>query len=158
MLGDILKHLREERKITQKELAKYLGVSDRSVGYYENGKRTPPPDMLEKIADFYNVSVDYLLGRTYDRKPRRKKSFDSSELVDLLPEEYRELFKEQNLGYIKFAKEMMKEEINPEDLIQLIRFTQNFRKKNPNPPEGQDSVVIKNASNQIIKSNEKKDE
>lgn len=69
MFGIILKKLRTEKNITQKDLAKYLGVSDRSVGYYETGQRTPPPDIIEKIADYFNVSVDYLLGRTNIRNP-----------------------------------------------------------------------------------------
>lgn len=64
MFGTILKNLRLEKNITQKDLAKHLGVSDRSVGYYETGQRTPPPDILEKIADYFNVTVDFLLGRT----------------------------------------------------------------------------------------------
>ena len=64
-----LKKLREEKKLTQKDIAKYLGVSDRSVGYYENGQRMPPLDILEKIADYFDVSVDYLLGRTDMKNP-----------------------------------------------------------------------------------------
>lgn len=72
MFGTILKKLRNEKNITQKDLAKYLGVSDRSVGYYETGQRTPPPDIIEKIADYFNVSVDYLLGRTNIRTPYKK--------------------------------------------------------------------------------------
>lgn len=69
LLGERLKKLREEKEITQKYLARHLGVSDRSVGYYETNQRTPPPDILEKIADFFDVSIDYLLGRTDIRKP-----------------------------------------------------------------------------------------
>ena len=64
MLGKRIKELRKKKGLTQKDLALYLGVSDRAVGYYENEQRTPPPDILQKIADFFNVSVDYLLGRT----------------------------------------------------------------------------------------------
>lgn len=63
MLGRRIKELREEKGVTQKELASYLGVTDRSVGYYESEERTPPPDILDKIANYFNVSVDYLLGR-----------------------------------------------------------------------------------------------
>ena len=54
--------------MTQKDIATYLNVSDRLVGYYESGERMPPPDILEKIADYFDVSVDYLLGRTNIRK------------------------------------------------------------------------------------------
>lgn len=90
MFGTILKKLREEKNITQKDLSKYLGVSDRSVGYYETGQRTPPPDIIEKIADFFDVSVDYLLGRTTIRNPyinQNIKSNDKKE-QDIVPEEF----------------------------------------------------------------------
>lgn len=64
MFGERIKELREKKGLTQKELASFLGISDRAVGYYEKEERTPPPDMLQKIADFFDVSVDYILGRT----------------------------------------------------------------------------------------------
>lgn len=64
IIGERIKELREKQGLTQKELATFLGISDRAVGYYEKEERTPPPDMLQKIADFFDVSVDYLLGRT----------------------------------------------------------------------------------------------
>lgn len=58
-----IKELRNERGITQAELAKILQISDRAVGYYENGDREPDYTMLLKIAEFFDVSIDYLLGR-----------------------------------------------------------------------------------------------
>lgn len=72
MFGRIFKSLREEKNVTQKDIAKYLRVSDRLVGYYENGQRMPPSDMLEKIADYFSVSIDYLLGRTDIREPAQR--------------------------------------------------------------------------------------
>ncbi|AFS78042.1 putative HTH-type transcriptional regulator, XRE family [Gottschalkia acidurici 9a] len=64
MLGKRLRKLRDEAGLTQKQLSKVLGITDRAVGYYETEKRTPPPDILEKLGDFFDVSVDYILGRT----------------------------------------------------------------------------------------------
>ena len=61
-----LKELRKQRNLTQKDLAKILGVYPQSVGYYENNINKPDPDMLIKIADYFQVSVDYLLGREDD--------------------------------------------------------------------------------------------
>lgn len=69
MFNEIFKKLREEKNITQKELATYLNVTDRLIRYYETGHRMPPADILGKIADYFNVSVDYLLGRTDIKKP-----------------------------------------------------------------------------------------
>lgn len=61
-----LKELRKQHNLTQKDLAKILGVYPQSVGYYENNINKPDPDMLIKIADYFQVSVDYLLGREDD--------------------------------------------------------------------------------------------
>lgn len=57
-----IKELRTENKITQADLAKVLKISDRAVGYYENGEREPDQDTLLQIANYFDVSVDYLLG------------------------------------------------------------------------------------------------
>lgn len=62
-----LKELREGLKLTQAELAKKLGVSPGSIGNYESGARTPRLDDLEMFADYFNVPMDYLVGRTNDR-------------------------------------------------------------------------------------------
>ena len=56
--------LRKEKNITRSELAKKLQVSVRLVSYWENGQRECDFDMLIKIADFFSVSIDFLLGRT----------------------------------------------------------------------------------------------
>lgn len=63
MLGKQLKKLRKQKGITQKQLADYLHISKSSVGMWEHGQRDPDTAMLMKIADFYGVTVDYLLGR-----------------------------------------------------------------------------------------------
>ena len=62
-LSTILKQLREEKGLVQKELAAVLHVSNGTVSNYENGVHSPNLDILCKIADYYGVSVDYLLGR-----------------------------------------------------------------------------------------------
>lgn len=63
-LGHILTELRVERNLYQKELADYLKVSVSTISNYEKSKHYPDPNMLCKIADYYGVTVDYLLGRT----------------------------------------------------------------------------------------------
>lgn len=63
----ILKLLRKERGLRQKEAADKLGVAQALLSHYENGKRECGLDFLIQAADFYNVSVDYLLGRTNSR-------------------------------------------------------------------------------------------
>lgn len=66
--SETLKCLRLSRKITQKELAKVLGVSPSTVGMYEAGERQPNFEMEEKIADYFNVSLDTLRGITTEEK------------------------------------------------------------------------------------------
>ena len=82
-----LKQLRTNKKLTQRELAKLLNLSNGSIAMYETGKRKPDFNILEKIADFFNVSVDYLLGR---KTPGRPKD-DMSDRVSKLPEKRKEM-------------------------------------------------------------------
>lgn len=61
-----LRELRREKDLTQKQLAEKIGLSQQVVGYYENEINQPSPDMLIRIADFFQCSIDYLLGREDD--------------------------------------------------------------------------------------------
>ena len=61
---NILKMLRASKGITQDELAKALKISRSTIGMYESGSREPDFETLELIADYFNVDIDYLLGRT----------------------------------------------------------------------------------------------
>ena len=63
---NILKQLRLEHGISQAELAERLGISRSAVSMYERGEREPDLDTLEKIADYFNVDMNQLLGRTPD--------------------------------------------------------------------------------------------
>lgn len=62
--ADTITTLREERNKKRQEVADDLGISRASLEYYEKGKRKPDIDVLAKLADYYDVSADYLLGRT----------------------------------------------------------------------------------------------
>lgn len=64
MLGKRLKMLRESNNLTQIELGKILGVGNVTLSQYEKGDRNPDYDTLLRIADYFNVSTDYLLGKT----------------------------------------------------------------------------------------------
>jgi len=75
-----LKELREEAELTQIELAKKLRMSNGAVGNYEAGKRKPRMEDMETIADFFNVSLDYLVGRS-DKRPEF--SLEEKWLIDL---------------------------------------------------------------------------
>jgi transcriptional regulator with XRE-family HTH domain len=68
-LGDKIIRLRQDKDITQKELAKLLHIDQSMISYYEKNKKRPSYEVLAKIADIFDVSVDYLLGRTDDPRP-----------------------------------------------------------------------------------------
>ena len=61
---DMLARLRRERGMTQAELAQRLGVSKSSISMYERGNREPELDLLERMADLFDVSVNAMLGRS----------------------------------------------------------------------------------------------
>lgn len=63
-LATVLKQLREENGLAQKEVSVVLHVSNGTMSNYENGVHSPNLDTVCAIADYYGVSVDYLLGRT----------------------------------------------------------------------------------------------
>ena len=62
--GMTIKEVLEDRHMTQKELAKILNISQRTLSHYELGTRDVPTQVLIALADFYKCSTDYLLGRT----------------------------------------------------------------------------------------------
>lgn len=58
-----LKELRKSKRLTQSDMASFIGVNQNTYSYWENGKTKIDNETLEKLADYFNVSVDYLLGR-----------------------------------------------------------------------------------------------
>lgn len=69
MFKERLKQLRTEQNLTQKELAKNINTSQQNIGFWETGKRNPKYDMIEKLANFFNVSTDYLTGKSNIKTP-----------------------------------------------------------------------------------------
>ena len=67
-----LKDLREDRDLTQKELAKIIGCSQTTYSRYETGQTSVPNDILTKLADLYDVSLDYIFLRTDIKEPYKK--------------------------------------------------------------------------------------
>lgn len=61
--------MREDHDLTQKAVGEAINVPQRTYAYYESGQRMIPPRVLCALADFYGVSVDYLLERTDNMKP-----------------------------------------------------------------------------------------
>ena len=87
---DVFKELRIEKNLSQEAIAKELDVSPALISKWENNLSTPGPEMLEYIADYFDVSTDYLIGRTNDRR-YFKQNDDSIEDFNLLFNKYKEL-------------------------------------------------------------------
>lgn len=125
MLGDRLKYLRNKKKLTQAEMAKKIDVARTTYAMYEQNKREPDNEILNRIADFYNVSTDYLLGRTDNPNP-------PDQLPELTEQDEKDIAKDlekiiKNLstdGYAHFDGRSL-EELDEEDKQLLIASLEN---------------------------------
>lgn len=77
MLGENIRKLRQNRGMGQPELGRRVGASKQSISNWENGNIMPSIDLLIRLADFFGVSTDYLLGRS------SRKTLDASGLTEL---------------------------------------------------------------------------
>ena len=114
MLGARLKKLRKAKKLTQQDLASKINVTHVSISGYESGRRSPDTDTLQKIADYFDVSVDYLLGRSDIKKPEspsEEKEFEAFANDPALEKWYKELpeSKEEDLRKLRKMWEILKD-------------------------------------------------
>lgn len=115
-IGKRIKMLREDERLNQKELAKALNISNTTLSQYETGQRTPSDDIKIKLANFFNVSTDYLLGRT-DIKNQSEKISNAVEDDPELIEFWNELKEREDLQLLfKQTKNL-----SPKDIKQIIR-------------------------------------
>lgn len=119
ILGKRIKKLREEAGLSQIELSKVLNISNTTLSQYETGQRIPSDDIKIKIAEFFNTTVDYLLGRTDQRDPDKPElpiEFDT-------PEEAMKFILEQNIimGFGGFDVNKMSDEEIIEFANELLR-------------------------------------
>ena len=68
-----IKNLREDNDLTQSEISKFLNISQVACSYYELNKKNIPLELLSRLADYYNTSIDYLVYRTDEIKPYSKR-------------------------------------------------------------------------------------
>ncbi len=101
-----LKQLRLERGLLQSDIAKVIKKSERIVGFYETGERDMNTETLSTLADFFNVSIDYLLGKNDIRNIEDEfKTIYSKEIEGLTEEEIKEA-----LEFYKMIKNRRKKE------------------------------------------------
>ncbi|TPG68928.1 XRE family transcriptional regulator [Brevibacillus laterosporus] len=110
MLTEILAKLRTTKKITQADLAKKLGIARTTYAGYENGSRKPDPDTLQKLADVFEVSVDYLLGRTDNPTNINKSGYHDDDLCAGLAFSHggKEKLTEEEEDYLRVSLEIFR--------------------------------------------------
>jgi len=109
--GTILKKLRQDKNLTQDELAKKIDTSRSNIANYENDKNMPSVDILEKLAKLFNCSTDFLLGKSNIKNPEELKNvkFANSNGLDtegLDKEDLEEL--QRQIEYMKKLKKNKK--------------------------------------------------
>jgi transcriptional regulator with XRE-family HTH domain len=126
MMGERLRLLRTERDITQEQLGKSLGIGKTAISQYENGVRRPDADMLRRMAEFFCVSTDYLLG--LDQKIRDSLFLEDKALYDL-PAEVRQFLKDfQEFICKRYGKKKGKNSF-PDDDSGLSEFVEEFNRR-----------------------------
>ena len=89
----ILQDLREDRDISRKDLAMVLNISVSTLGMYEQGRREPNIDMLIKIANYFDVSIDFLVGRSFKNENNEvlTEALHLKNQIDKLPQGYKDI-------------------------------------------------------------------
>lgn len=105
-----LKELRESKGYLQKFVADKIGVKSNTLSGYENGTRSPDPDMIVRLAQLYNVTTDYLLGKSDD--PNKTEDEELEEFIDNVRVWYKDEpeSKEEKLKMMKKMLELFKED------------------------------------------------
>lgn len=117
ILSKRIKYLREEKGLSQKELANYLNISNSTLSQYESGVRVPSDEIKIKLAKYFNVTTDYLLGNSNVKNTSLKKD-------DNLEEEFPE-----GLKMLRRANKELTEEGKKKMLEMAQLFIDSLEKK-----------------------------
>ena len=107
--GDRLKKLREQKKLTQEQLGRVFNISHATINRYEKEQRQPDTEILNKLADFFDVSTDYLFGRINETR---------TESIKL---------KEEDKKYKVIIDHAREAEISPEDMKEVIELIKKMK-------------------------------
>lgn len=118
-IGDRIRILRERRGMSQKHLAHALNMPNQSLSNYERGYREPPAEVLKKLADYFEVSVDYLLGR------------ESVLLTRKTPRDLKDFLDNGILTY----NDVPLDEKDIEHIRQMLEYVVEYKKKTQPKPE-----------------------
>lgn len=110
-LSQRIKRLREESNLTQEEFGKLFGIVKSTVSLYESGKSTPDDDLKIRIAEYFKVTMDWLLGLS-DKRTSESPSLSNPALDDLLKKvpDLTDEEKESLADHLKFAMEQIEKE------------------------------------------------
>ena len=110
-----IKELRLEKGLLQSDIAKIINKTDRIIGFYESGERDPNTETLSLLADFFNVSIDYLLGKSDIRNPE-KMEIDTDKInIGLSAKDYTHITDNQRKQIEEFAKLVLKDNLKNKD-------------------------------------------
>lgn len=131
-LGSTIKKLREQNNINQKDFAKKMNVSNVVLSRYESDERKPDYDTLQRIADYFNVTTDYLLGRGTKKSDKTLPTSTSKEERDIAKQlkEFQDSI--ENSDGLAFDGEPMSDEAKEslvESMEHIFRQTQRINKK-----------------------------
>ena len=123
ILGDRIKILRDEIELTQEQLGDKFFVTKGTVSKWENDHRIPELDTISKLATLFDVSVDYLLGRTNKRQPHH---LTKEDIIKIAPE-YARMLEEGGLEYLELVEELQGKEIPLEAIKELVDTILKYR-------------------------------
>jgi HTH-type transcriptional regulator, competence development regulator len=118
MFPERLKTLRLQKKLTHQDMANFLGITRQGYSKYENGQSQPDIETINKLAQFFNVTTDYLLGRTDNPNPPEK---------DDIPEELNtlakinQLIKEYGIEQMGFFDIEKWKSLSEEEIEEIIK-------------------------------------
>ncbi len=135
MLGNKIKQLRLDKKLTQAELGKIIGISASTIGMYEQNRRDPDTITLSKIAEFFNVSADYLLDISTDMtknyyKTNKSNNINSNNNAEVYSDSDLENdFSGLDKVYLSYAKEAQENKIDPADIKLVLDTIKKLREQ-----------------------------
>lgn len=121
--GNVLRAIRKQHNMTQADLAQVLGVAESAISMWEMGRRNPDREMMEQIADYFNVDMDYLFGRSdipnaYQFRLRDK----SGQILAAVSDKY---FKSS----LRFALWGDDDNMSEEDVEDVLKYAEFVRQK-----------------------------
>lgn len=105
IIGGRIKSLRQDRNMTQRDLANALHIANTTLSQYESGQRVPSDDVKMQIANYFDVTIDYLLGLSSDRS-NAKKSISNAQASEILKRKFIEH------GIIKEGEDITDEQVD----------------------------------------------